>query len=200
MREFSNSYINFKITSAQIISKEFLKRNIFDFNAALSFIRHLPYGRNADKKNLETVFTDECGTCSTKHALLKRLAIENSISEVRLFVGLFRMNAENTPQIESTLKKANLDYIPEAHCFLKINEDRIDVTKSNSKPDDFVTDLTDEIEILPEYISEYKNEYHKTYLQNWLIANQEIKLSLDELWEIREQCIGDLEGGKNKMG
>ncbi|MFN6341326.1 MAG: hypothetical protein ACK4Y6_02890, partial [Bacteroidota bacterium] len=70
--------LDFEIKSKGQISKEFIDRNIFTFNQASIFVRQLAYGRNADKNNLTSVFTDNCGTCSTKHALLKKLADENN--------------------------------------------------------------------------------------------------------------------------
>lgn len=183
---------DFDIKSMGQISKEFTDRNIVTFNQTSLFIRQLAYGRNADKNNLATVFTDNCGTCSTKHALLKRLADENEFEKVKLIVGLFKMNKKNTPQVSSTLQKYNLEYIPEAHCYLKFEDKIIDLTKLNSKPTDFLDELIEEIEILPEQITDFKVNYHKNYLASWLDKNKQINLSLNELWEIREECIQKL--------
>lgn len=183
----------YKITSTQGISIGFMKLNIYNYTSALNYIRHLPYGRNLDKKKLETVLTDGCGTCSTKHALLKQLALENNWDDVKLFIGLFKMNATNTPETAITLEKAQLEYIPEAHCYLKVCGEIVDVTKPDSNPQDFLQDLIEEIEIQPDQIVEFKIEYHKAYLQNWLHLNKDIKYSLDALWKIRERCIKDLE-------
>lgn len=183
---------DFDIKSMGQISKEFTDRNIVTFKQASLFIRQLAYGRNAEKNNLATVFTDNCGTCSTKHALLKRLADENEFEKVKLIVGLFKMNKKNTPQVSSTLQKYNLEYIPEAHCYLKFEDQIIDLTKLNSKPTDFLDELIEEIEILPEQITDFKVNYHKNYLASWLDKNKQINLSLNELWEIREECIQKL--------
>ena len=68
---------NFPITAGGEMSKAFLERGVTDFSSAAEYVRDLPYGRNADKLNLLTVFTDGCATCSTKHGLLKVLADEN---------------------------------------------------------------------------------------------------------------------------
>ena len=164
---------NFDIKSTGRISKEFVDRNILTFNQATLFVKELAYGRNADKNNLASVFADNCGTCSTKHALIKRLADENNFETVKLIVGLFRMNKINTPEISATLLQNNLEFIPEAHCYLKFE------------------DLIEEIEISPEQITDYKVNYHKNYLVTWL-NNKQINLSLNDIWKIREQCIQDL--------
>lgn len=186
---------DFDIKSMGQISKEFTDRNIVTFKQASLFIKQLAYGRNADKNNLATVFTDNCGTCSTKHALLKRLADENEFEKVKLIVGLFKMNKKNTPQVSSTLQKYNLEYIPEAHCYLKFEDQIIDLTKLNSKPSDFLDELIEEIEILPEQITDFKVNYHKNYLASWLDKNKQINLSLNDLWKIREECIQKLSDG-----
>ena len=183
---------DFDIKSMGQISKEFTDRNIVTFKQASLFIRQLAYGRNAEKNNLATVFTDNCGTCSTKHALLKRLADENEFEKVKLIVGLFKMNKKNTPQVSSTLEKYNLEYIPEAHCYLKYEDKIIDLTKLNSKPTDFLDELIEEIEIIPEQITDFKVNYHKNYLASWLDKNKQINLSLNDLWKIREECIQKL--------
>jgi len=167
---------DFDIKSMGQISKEFTDRNIVTFKQASLFIKQLAYGRNADKNNLATVFTDNCGTCSTKHALLKRLADENEFEKVKLIVGLFKMNKKNTPQVSSTLQKYNLEYIPEAHCYLKFEDKIIDLTKLNSKPSDFLDELIEEIEILPDQITNFKVNYHKNYLASWLDKNKQINL------------------------
>ncbi|MBK9727029.1 MAG: aspartate/glutamate racemase family protein [Saprospiraceae bacterium] len=183
---------NFKINSLGNISHLFRQKNIFTFQKAVDFVRQLPYGRNINKADLTTLFVEECGTCSSKHALLKQLAIEHDFNEAKLMVGLFRMNAVNTPGIKARLLQYKIEYIPEAHCYLKIYNEIIDATKSNSKSEDFVNDLIEEIEIVPHQIVHYKEAYHKKYLESWLKENNQIKFTLNELWMIREQCIQDI--------
>jgi len=187
-----NELPNFKIQQNGEISTEFLKRNIHTFSEATEFINNLNYGRNENKNDLKTIFTDNCGTCSTKHSILKKLAEENNESEIKLILGIFKMNANNTSEIKETLKKNNLEYIPEAHNYLKYVNEIFDFTKIGSKPSDFENDLLEEIEILPNQITTFKVEYHKKFLQNWLNENNNIELNLNELWKIREECIQNL--------
>lgn len=183
---------DFEIKENGKISKEFISKNILSFSKAAEFITHLPYGRNADKNNLLTVFTDGCGTCGTKHALLKALAEENDFKDLQLILGMVKMNAENTPEVRSTLEKNKLDYIPEAHNYLKYKNHILDHTKPNFRSTKDPTNILKEIEIMPNQISDFKVDYHKKYLQNWLNNNSHIQLTLNELWIIREQCIKDL--------
>jgi len=183
---------DFDIKSSGKISTQFVSRNILTFKQAVLFVRQVPYGRNKVKNDLTSVFVDNCGTCSTKHALLKLLADENNFKNLQLKVGLFKMNGNNTPKVFKTLNSNKLEYIPEAHCYLKYHGLILDYTKPNSKPSDFIEDLIEEIEILPEQITDHKINYHKNYLTSWLLKNAQIKLTLNKLWEIREQCIQDL--------
>lgn len=87
-----------------ITSLEFLKRNISDFYSACTFMSELPYKRNLDKNNIPCVFNDLGGTSSTKHAVLRKLALENSHNEVKLILGIIKMDAEYTWKIKNTLK------------------------------------------------------------------------------------------------
>lgn len=57
--------------------RKFMDNSISIFNETVQFVRHLSYRANENKKYLTTLFTDRCGTCSTKPALLKQLADEN---------------------------------------------------------------------------------------------------------------------------
>ena len=52
------------------------------------------------------------GTCSTKHALLKNLVLENDYQELKLMLGIFMMNKNNTGKIASVLKKYSLHEMP----------------------------------------------------------------------------------------
>lgn len=181
--------IDFNLHSEKTISKAFRKIGIQSFSGAMLFVKNLPYGRNSNKDDLTLVISENKGTCSSKHALLKSLAEENGKQEVRLMLGMFRMNENNTPKVKSTLQKFKLDYIPEAHNYLKINGKICDCTSRNSSKLDFIDDLILEIEIQANQISGFKVEFHKNYLQEWVKSKT---FSLEQIWDIREQCILDL--------
>jgi hypothetical protein len=183
---------DFTIKNNGPISEAFLVRNVNSFQQATLFIAALPYGRNPNKTNLVSVFTDNCATCSTKHALLKLLATENNVIGLQLIIGLFKMNKKNTPQVAATLAKHQLQYLPEAHCYLKYNGQVLDFTNKSSCSNYFLQDILQEIEINCNQISDFKINYHKAYLACWLNENININLTVNEIWAIREQCIADL--------
>lgn len=185
-------YPSFSILPKGEISNAFLERNITSFYEACLFIGDLPYGRNSNKNRLVGLFEEQCGTCSTKHALLKLLAEENNFNGLRLILGMYKMNAINSPKLKVILEQNKLDFLPEAHCYLKYNNQIIDHTNNKSKLTDFSDDLLEEIEINVNEITEFKVTYHKNYLKDWLLKNPPIKHHLNEIWDIREQCIKSL--------
>lgn len=189
---FCFNHMNFQIQSNSIVSERFLNINIEDFVSACDFVARLPYKRNVNKNNIECIFNDLGGTCSTKHAILRKLALENDHLEVKLMLGIFKMDADYTPLIKNTLEKFGLKYIPEAHNYLKIDNDYLDFTKPNSKYTDFKNKILIEKEIEFDEISEEKVALHKSFLSQW-ITDEHLGYNLDEIWKIREQCIQDLQ-------
>lgn len=171
------------------ISEAFLEKGIKNFEQASLFVQTLPYKRNKNKEEVLSVLKEHCGTCSTKHALLKRLAEENHFEGLSLWLGIFRMNAQNTPSVALTLQQNGLAYLPEAHNYLKFGNTILDYTLEEEKALIFENELLDEIIISPEQIGAYKIAYHKKYLAEWLLNNSNIPLTLEELWKVREQCI-----------
>ena len=180
--------VDFQLTSGGAITSAFLERGISGFAAAMDYVKMIPYGRNHDKTHLLSVLSDHCGTCSTKHALLKLLADENGRQDIKLMLCLFRMNAHNTPAISGILQSHGLDHIPEAHNYLRWERQIFDVTFPGTHSTIFVKELISEVEIEPQQITGFKVNFHKEYLRNWL-KNTAANITMDELWEIREACI-----------
>lgn len=180
---------DFEISSSnELISKAFINHGINTFQKAGSWVSSLTYRRNQDKKNELALFKDLCGTCSTKHALLKRLADENGKNELKLILGLFKMDSSNTPAIKDLLKEHNLPYIPEAHNYSRVSNYIMDFTGIGINETKFELDILKEIEIQADQITDFKVQHHREYLAQWIEDNK-VPYSLDELWAIREECI-----------
>lgn len=171
-----------------ILSEIFFELEVFTFIAAIQFVKNLPYGRTTDRANPDLVLIELKGSCSTKHALLKKLALEQGISTVSLYLCLFKMNGNNTPKLEEVLQKHDISYIVEAHCILSVNGEFIDVTSETSDYDSLKNDILELVEIQPEQIGDFKVDYHQTYLKKWL-KKRNSEYSFEEFWSIREQCI-----------
>lgn len=132
------------------------------------------------------------GTCSTKHALLSALCIEQGIEEIKLFTGIYEMNENNTPGVGGVLRNYGLNSIPEAHCYLKYNNDRFDFTRLGVQGDP-IEDFLVEEQLKPYQIWEFKKDFHRSYIPIWL-TNKALdeKFNLEKIWEIREECIKEL--------
>lgn len=180
---------DFDLVKSDVLSTSFISNGCRTFHQAASYIKHLPYGRNSDKADILCVLKDQLGTCSTKHAVLKRLADNHEQYDIKLMMGIFKMDEEYAPKIKPILDKTSLPYIPEAHNYLMFNNKRVDCTNKGSKPEDFEHNLLEEIEINPDQITDFKVSYHKDYLFKWLVNNELSIYSLGDLWQIREQCI-----------
>lgn len=106
--------IDFEIIGKNgIVSRSFNNLAINSFAEACKWVDNLDYRRNNDKNNKFVLFEELCGTCSKKHALLKRLADESGSNYLKLILGIFKMNSDNTPKIKDVLAKYDLKYIPE---------------------------------------------------------------------------------------
>jgi hypothetical protein len=177
------------IRNKGLISSEFLGRNIRTFGEACAFVKELPYGRNGRKEDPMVVLQEACGTCSTKHGLLQRLAIENEIQASDLVLGIFKMDGENEPAVAGILGKLGLPYLPEAHCYLKIHGKIWDFTFPAFEIPHLEARLMLEQKIMPEQCGDGKNTIHKDFLGKWLAANPEFSFSVADVWQAREECI-----------
>jgi hypothetical protein len=165
-------------------------KGIFTFEDALHFVKQIPYGRNTNRDNFSLVITENKGTCSSKHAFLKEVANQNAIPNIKLIIGIYKMNETNT-KIGTILSENQINYIPEAHCYLKVNNEVIDVTSYSSDFKLLKNDILEEIEIEPKQVGDFKIKYHQEFLKKWITKN-EIRYSFDAIWKIREQCINYL--------
>jgi hypothetical protein len=179
-----------RLEAAGDTSAQFFARNIDDYRAAARFVHQLPYGRNADRANFRLVIPELRGTCSTKHALLAALAIEQRLA-IRLTLGIYEMSERNTPGIGAVLQKHGLASVPEAHCYLIYNGTPIDVTRAAVSPTEPIAHFLHEETIAPEQIGEYKIAMHRAWMRAW-VARQMPHRNWEEIWRIREECIAAL--------
>jgi hypothetical protein len=187
-----NKEFNFSIAAGGTISARLLTLGIVDFSSATNYIRQLPYKRNIHKETPCVVLDEACGTCSTKHILLKLLAEENKQPAVRLMLGIYKMSAFNTKPVKKILEKYQLDYIPEAHNYLRIGNEIVDVTKPGFTISSFTHDILVEEEITPAQVIHHKVAKHQAFLQEWLHVQKHVPYQLADLWTIREHCIDAL--------
>ena len=173
------------------LSQAAQKFGLSNLEMCITYLRDLPYGRNSDRSDLSLVFKEGKGTCSSKHAALKSIAMEQEIHSVQLVLCIYKMNTKNTPGIGSHIPDANLQYIPEAHCYLDIDGEKIDITTSGASLARIEKDILHEETIVPEQVNTYKVNTHKKFVQDWLISEKMVQ-SFEDVWSIREHCIASL--------
>ena len=182
---------DYKLRSKDRLTKLVNSKGIETWNDLTEFIKNLPYGRNKNRTDFGLVLSEQKGTCSSKHALLKNVADLNSIPNIDLVIGIYRMTELNTPKIGTVLTDNSIEYVPEAHCYLKINDNRTDLTSGESEFKKIEKDIIQEKIIKPNEVGEFKVNYHKRFIENWLReTNSELKF--DRIWEVREKCIENL--------
>jgi len=178
-----------RLKPSGMVSTAFLKLATSDLRAAGQQVCELPYGRNSNPDDPLIVLTEQRGTCSTKHALLRRLAIEQRIDLV-LVLGIYEMNERNTPGVGAVLQRHGLKVLPEAHCYLRFGNKRIDVTRRRASDLEPISYFLHEEEIAPNQITLYKIGVHKTFLQHWMAEGRgEGEMTVASTWAIREECI-----------
>jgi len=187
------NYMNktYLLTASKKYSQVARKLGITDWSQLINHVQQLPYGRNTNRNDFNLVLTEAKGSCSSKHALLQSIADENNIPNIQLLLGIYKMNSSNTPKIGQVLSSYDLDYIPEAHCYLKIENKRYDFTSTNANFEKIEHDILKEIDIIPSQVVTFKVEYHKQFLQQWILTTQSA-FDFDQIWAIRELCIKQL--------
>lgn len=178
------------LCSSDNLTQQIHNLGINSWDDLLIYVKNIPYGRNANREDLSLILKENKGTCSSKHAFLKEIAKLNKIPNVKLIIGIYKMNEINT-KIGTILSDNSIDFIPEAHCYLKIDENRIDCTTPKSDFGKIEKDIVEEIEIEPFQVGKFKIDYHQNFIKKWLL-NSNSTTNFEKLWAIREQCIAFL--------
>jgi hypothetical protein len=182
----------FRFAPAGKLTSAFLGIAKADLRSAAQYVAQLPYRRNSDPEDPLIVLVEKRGTCSTKHALLRRVAIEQGLP-ITLILGIYEMTERNTPGIAPVLRRHGLKSLLEAHCYLRTGGKRIDVTREPfRRPVEPIKFLHEE-EIAPNQITRYKVGLHQKFLKEWMTGNERLSgLSFERVWSIREDCIASL--------
>ena len=182
---------DYKLISNDELTELAMSNGIITWNQLTNFIKALPYGRNMNRKDLGLVLSEKKGTCSSKHALLKSIADFNNVPNIDLIIGIYRMTESNTPKIGTELTENSIKFIPEAHCYLKINGNRIDLTTKEYEFNKIKKDILQEKEIEPNQVYKFKVDYHKEFVKKWMKETNS-KFTFNDIWRIREKCVENL--------
>ncbi|MDY8138446.1 hypothetical protein [Aquimarina sp. 2201CG5-10] len=182
---------NYKLQSEDFLTQIILQKEVRTWFDLIDYVKNIPYGRNLSRTDFSLVISEHKGTCSSKHGLLQKVAELHKKHEYELVIGIYKMNILNTPKIGNALSQSNLNYIPEAHCYIKHNNGVIDVTSTSSDFERIEKDILVEKIITPDQVGEFKIRYHQDFIKNWIVSN-DMKMRFEEVWKIREQCILNL--------
>jgi hypothetical protein len=179
-----------ELTSQDDLTMDIVESGVVTWDDLIRTVKQFHYGRNQNRDDLELVWLERKGTCSSKHAFLKHVADLNSLKGIELVLCIYEMNAANTPGIGNGLESSALTSIPEAHCYLRTHEGPIDATTLHADLARIQDSIVEEQVIQPDQVKSYKVEYHKNYIKTWA---DKTDLSWEEVWELREDCIRNLE-------
>lgn len=168
-----------------------LTNQLVTLTSLMEAVKNLAYKRISDSNNLRLVLQEKCGTCSSKHGFVKKVAEEQKWDQVKLILLMFKMNEGNTPGIGTIISDNGLLYLPEAHCIIEIEGVTFDLTNSLGSLNIGAKDILLRKEIQSNQIGAWKREFHRNYLKEW-VDIQTLDLDFDKLWELREQCILNL--------
>lgn len=178
---------NFEITSNEIISQQFRLMGITDFESACDFVKRLPVDRNSNRTDYSLVLHEKKGSCSTKHALLARLAEENQQEEIELIFGIYLVSPETHPFFTDFFNQKSYTAFPESHCYLRYKGERCDFTSSLNFISKIESNIIREQRIEPHQVGEWKEKIHQDYLIRWLKRKTEINATFEEIWQDREK-------------
>lgn len=179
---------NPELCSQDPMTTDIVESGVVSWEDLLRSVRRFHYGRNANRHDLSLVWSERKGSCSSKHAFLKWIADLNDIEGVKLCLCIYKMTEANTPGIAPILSGNGLTYIPEAHCFIRVNNEPLDVTSPHSSLDPIAHAILHEEHITPEQVVHYKVEQHQAFLRAW-IEKEQLDYTFEEIWSIREECI-----------
>ncbi|MFW9940804.1 MAG: hypothetical protein ACFFFT_07175 [Candidatus Thorarchaeota archaeon] len=172
------------------ISKIFLELGITTFKEACHYVHNMEYGYNTTYKDKLILFTEQMGTCTTKHAIIGGLAEELNIPLYK-HVGIYKFTEEISTGASEILKKYNIPYIPMAHCFLVYKNFQFDLTEGNCNgKNTSIENFIHEEEVDP-FISR-KDEYLllKRVLKEKILPSKEMEgVKERSLLKAREESI-----------
>jgi hypothetical protein len=181
--------LQFCVSDETTLCREVRSLGFTAFERLAEHVRVLPYARTMNSEDPCAVLREGRGTCSSKHRLLAAVAQDSGRPEVQLAIGIYEMCEENTPGVGAVLAAASVTSIPEAHCYLSVEGERLDFTglpRGNASP---FTALIAESIVAPADLIETKSRLHGHALATWARTQG---MSPEAAWATREACIAAL--------
>jgi hypothetical protein len=171
------------------ISGHFLEREIKTFCAACCWVQELPYGANSNSEDSLILFEENCGTCTTKHGAIARLAQELGI-DVYKNLGFYRLNDETVTGVNAIIQPYGLSFIPQIHCFLQYSSFRIDLTQGNCNgKNKTIEDYDFVVRVTPDLTRQEEEKYYISYLNRYFAIEPSLAaVCISTLLELLDAC------------
>ncbi len=163
----------------------FMMNMVGDLRQAAGLLQGLPYGQNHRRDDPALVLMEGRGTCSSKHACLAALGLELGV-DLGLTLGVYRMSASTDPSAGPILAAAGVDWLPEARCYLRLGDHRVDLTGGLPER---TLELLHEEGLQPPQVVDYKEAVHRRFIT---ARAAELGCDTESLWAIREACASAL--------
>lgn len=188
--QLMDPFLSWSFYACGPVTNAFREIGIENFNQALQWTHSLSYGRNR-QKNYMLIFSELRGTCSTKHAALAALGLENGF-QIKLQMAICKLDAKFNPKALPLLDRLKCSFFPEAHCYLQYNDQQIDITFPDQLPT-LTAEVLEIYTINPEDIGDKKLAIHQEYLRKWLYTkNLKSRFTFEKVWQMREEWLHSL--------
>lgn len=188
--------MNFEITPSGPLTTFVCNAGFYTFMQLANHVQSLRYERIKKPKDPFAILNEQRGTCSTKHQFLAAVAHEAGYRDLRLMIGIYAMSERNTQGVGHVLAQAGLNSIPEAHCYLKLDNQVFDFTGLPPSECSPLESLICEFHIEPNRLNQDKIPLHQSVISSWA---KEQGLNPDDVWRIREMCIQALQHQESIM-
>ncbi|MEM9089599.1 MAG: hypothetical protein AAGC93_12735 [Cyanobacteria bacterium P01_F01_bin.53] len=167
---------NVEIQNRGPISTIFLAKGITTFQAACRHVKAMPYGSNSNSEDSLILFEEGCGTCTTKHGALARLAQELGLP-VYKNLGFYRLNDTIVTGVNEIISAQGLCFIPQIHCFLEYETYRVDLTEGNCNgKNQTIDDYDFVVRVQPDITYQQEKVYYLDHLQQYFELEPQLQV------------------------
>ncbi len=182
----------FAISPASVMGGQVCALGFSRFDLLAAHVRALPYGHAHRPGDPLAILREARGSNSSKHHLLATVAQNCGHPEVVLTLGIYAMSELTTPGIGAILNAASVNSIPQAHCYLTVDHQRLDFTGPSRASVSPLRSLTAEFFLTPDKLAERMAPLQQQALVQWATHQG---MSFEAAWALRQACLAVLPDG-----
>jgi len=182
----------FAISPATVLGAQVCALGFSRFDILAAHVKALPFGHARRPGDSLATLREAQGTNSSKHHLLATVAQHCGHPEVVLTVGIYAMSGLNTPAIGAILEAASVSSIPQTHCYLTVDNQRLDLTGPSHVSVSPLRSLTAEFFLTPDKLAERRGPLQQQALVQWATHQG---MSFEAAWALRQACLAVLPDG-----